>query len=462
MQSKPGLRGVTIWPRRNGKDLIAINIFTAKAMQRVGKYLYLGPYQNQTRDIVWNGNDDNGRPFLDYIPPELIVGKRSSLMEVDLINGSMLKLGGSDKFDRLVGKNYVGLLATEYSLQRPEAWQLIQPMLAANGGWALFNYTMRGMNHGYKMMRMAEKNKRWFFQFLTCEDTGYPTLEAIQREREDGMPESKIQQEFYNDWNASSEETFIPLDFVAPCLEKEAELQPKDYENSPRIFGVDVAYAAKGDKAVIAYRQGRKLHWVRWFRGMDNPAFADEILRLQKLFKPHAICIDAGRGEGVYGILNRKGLDHIVHPIHFGGKVYAEGIANMKAKLWLAMEAWFMNPNKPDLSNLDPETNPFANEVVAEELAEEISTPRKVLNDKNEIAVEGKASLKARGEDSPDLAEALSLAHGADDIEPDDILTTRQAELGMTIDDVHLIEEQENKYDPMSHSDSWFDGDEEW
>jgi len=289
MQDKPGLRGITIWPRRNGKDLIALNILIAKAIQRVGLYLYLGPLHTQTRQIVWLGGTNEGRKFLDYIPKALVSAKRNAVMEIELVNGSMIKVVGSDQYDNLMGLNCIGAVFTEYSLQRPEAWDYIRPMMAANGGWALFNGTPRGLNHMHRMYRMAQRNEHWFCQYLTRDDTNVPTLKAIEEERNGGMKESLIEQEFFCSWDSSTEDVFIPLDLIAPVIKPEAEIQPITYQHEPRIFGVDVAYAAKGDKAVICYRQGRKVHFVRWYQGMDNMAFANEISRFIKIIKPHVV-----------------------------------------------------------------------------------------------------------------------------------------------------------------------------
>lgn len=444
MQDREGLRGLAIWPRRNGKDLVSLNILIAKAIQRSGLYLYVGPYYTQTRQIIWAGATDSGRKFLDYIPPNLIEAKHESRLEVTLKNGSLIKLAGSDRYDTLMGLNAVGIVFTEYSLQRPEAWDLIRPMVAANGGWALFNGTPRGLNHLHAMAKMAEVNPKWFYQYLTCEDTGHPTKEQIQEEREAGMRESMVQQEFYCSWVASSEEVFIPLDFIAPCMEKEAELQEKDYEHEPRVFGVDVAYALKGDKAAIAYRQGRKLHFVRWYRGMDNTAFANEIARLAKAIKPHTINIDAGRGEGVISRLEDVLRIPNINPVHFGGKVYEEGIANMKAKMWVQMAEWFSNANMPDLTGLDE--NKYANQPVAEDLARELSTPFMELNEKNEIKVESKKSLKSRGERSPDLAEAVGLTFAVD-VEAEDIVP--QDRYGRP------VYQELPKYDYLDYMDSY-------
>ena len=394
------------------------------------------------------GGTNDGRKFLDYIPKELVAAKRSTVMEIDLVNGSMIKLVGSDNYDSLMGLNAMGAVFTEYSLQKPEAWDYIRPMLSANGGWALFNYTVRGMNHGYKMAKMAKSNPKWFYQYLTRDNTGFPTLEAIQDDREAGMRESLIQQEYYNDWNASSEETFIPLDLVSPCVDKSAELNATQYINEPRILGCDVAYAAKGDKATICFRQGRKVHFLRWYRGMDNQAFADEIFRYYKAIKPHAIFIDAGRGEGVISRLDRLGISHVIFPIHFGGKVYEEGIANMKAIMWVRMMEWFLDTNKPDLTGLD--TCKYANEPVEEQLLYELSLPFMIKNEKNQVAVESKAALKTRGEKSPDLAESVGLTF-AGIVDREDILTPRQEALGLTLDGF----QEEKPYDPLTYCDDY-------
>lgn len=453
MQDIPGLRALTVWPRRNGKDLIALNILVAKASQRPGLYLYIGPYHNQTRQIVWMGATNEGRKFLDYIPPQLVSAVRTSVMEIDLFNGGMIKLVGSDHYDSLMGLNCIGAVFTEYSLQRPEAWDYIRPMMSENGGWALFNGTPRGMNHMYKMARMAKRNNSWFYQYLTRDDTGYPSKEAIEADRAAGMKESLINQEYFCKWDASSEEVFIPLDVVKPTVGEKAELDPTLYAHEPRVFGVDVAYSAQGDFATLFYRQGRKVHFGRKYKGLDNQAFADEIARFIRIIKPHAVFVDAGRGEGVISRLERLGYQDIVVPVHFGGKVYEEGISNMKALLWTRMLEWFMNDNKPDMTNLD--NCSYSNEEIEEDLLTEITTPFMILNEKNEVQVESKKSLKSRGVSSPDLAEGLSLTF-AEEIELDPV-SEKLEKYGISTEDAAQIMSQlsqEEQYDPLTYADT--------
>jgi len=346
---------------------------------------------------------------------------------------------------------------TEYSLQRPEAWDYIRPMMAANGGWALFNGTPRGLNHLHTMYRMAKRNDKWFCQYLTRDDTGVPTVEAIEEERQAGMKESLIEQEFYCSWDSSAEDVFIPLDLIAPTIKPEAETNENDYRFEPRILGCDVAYAAKGDKATIAYRQGRKVHFLRWYQGMDNMAFADEIARYIKIISPHIVNIDAGRGEGVISRLEQLGHGDIVRGVHFGGKVYEEGIYNMKALMWIRMLSWFQADNRPDMVNLDEAIN--GNEPVEEQLIKELSTPFMLLDEKNQVRVEPKSALKTRGESSPDLAEGLGLTF-AEEIEPDELPSARLRDMGVTSDMMAAmnLQRQQEAYDPLSYMESLMEG----
>ena len=190
-------RGILVVPRRNGKDILSWNALIAKAAQRTGLYFYVAPYYNQVRQIIWEGFDWQGRRFLDYIPPELIQNKTKLDMRIDLKNGSQIKLQGSDQIDRIVGTNPYGIVFTEFSLHKPGAWEYLRPILAENGGWGIFNGTPRSYNHFHKLYEAANRDPGWYTQFLTRDDTGVPSLEAIEEDRKSGMPDELIQQEYY-------------------------------------------------------------------------------------------------------------------------------------------------------------------------------------------------------------------------------------------------------------------------
>ena len=212
-------RGMLVWPRRNGKDLFCWNLLIAKALQRVGLYYYIAPYYNQARQIIWEASTNDGIRFLDFIPAPLLEGLpnkgRTKIdMRQHLPNGSQIKLVGSDKIDSIVGTNPVGIIFTEFSLHKRGAWDYLRPILADNGGWAIFNGTPRGTAN--EMYELYEKcllsDSTWFLQHLTRDDTGFPSLEAIEEERRSGMPEALIKQEFYTNFLTGNVGTYYSVE----------------------------------------------------------------------------------------------------------------------------------------------------------------------------------------------------------------------------------------------------------
>jgi phage terminase large subunit len=197
-----GKRAVAIWHRRAGKDATSLNFTVVQAVQRPGLYWHLLPTYNQGRKIVWDGRTKEGRPFLDAWPKDLITGINSTDMKLELSNGSIWQVVGTDNVDRLVGANPIGCVFSEYSLQDPRAWDYIRPILAENGGWAIFIYTPRGRNHGYALYNMARNNPNWHCELLGIDDTKVLTEAIIEEERKAGMPEEMIQQEFYCSFDA--------------------------------------------------------------------------------------------------------------------------------------------------------------------------------------------------------------------------------------------------------------------
>jgi hypothetical protein len=189
-------RAVCVWHRRAGKDKTFVNFCFQQMVERIGTYYYYFPTQTMGRKILWDGMDKVGYKFLDHMPKGLIDNVNNSEMKMRLKNGSMFQIIGTDRLD-VVGTNPVGTVFSEFSLQNPQAWDYVRPILSENEGWAIFNFTPRGKNHAYKLDRMARENPKWFYQLLTADDTNAITQEAIQDERDSGMSEEKVMQEYY-------------------------------------------------------------------------------------------------------------------------------------------------------------------------------------------------------------------------------------------------------------------------
>ena len=90
MMNRNVKRAVWVWHRRSGKDITAFQVMICKAFKRVGVYWYVMPEYTQGRKIIWEGQRDDGRKFMDSIPPELIARKREDMMFIELVNGSII------------------------------------------------------------------------------------------------------------------------------------------------------------------------------------------------------------------------------------------------------------------------------------------------------------------------------------------------------------------------------------
>ncbi len=205
---KPRARAVAVWHRRGGKDLTLGHGTCAAAHRRKGAYWHVFPTEIQGRKAIWEGFTKDGQRIMEQIfPKEIRKSPKEFLpkaeMVVELKCGSLWRLLGSDKISS-VGAGPVGVVMSEYSLQKPSAWNYIRPMLDENDGWAAFPYTPRGHNHGKQLFDMAMENPEWFCERLTLKDTGaYDYETTIANARASGMPEALIQQEYMCDFEAA-------------------------------------------------------------------------------------------------------------------------------------------------------------------------------------------------------------------------------------------------------------------
>lgn len=210
-------RAVLVWHRRAGKDLFGVNFVATELVQRVGLYWHMLPTQAQGRKVVWDGMTRDGRSFLDHFPGHANVGedgsfctrKRDDHMSLWFANGSKYQVVGAEDPDALVGPNPLGIIFSEFSVyDSAEVWDLMRPILAENGGFAIFIFTPRGRNHAHKLYVTVDKLTDWFTQRLGIEDTKAVPEAVIQADRDSGMSEAKIKQEYYVSWDAPLEAAY--------------------------------------------------------------------------------------------------------------------------------------------------------------------------------------------------------------------------------------------------------------
>lgn len=209
-------RSVWVWHRRAGKDLTALHQDCKDAHRRVGAYWHIFPTAEQGRKAIWEGFTKDGKRILEQVfPREIRKSPREfapkAEMVVELKCGSIWRLLGSDKME-VVGAGPVGVTFSEYSLAKPNTWDLIRPMLRENNGSATFIFTPRGKNHGWKLLDMAQRTPGWFWSVKRLDETrAYDPEQTVAEERASGMPEELIQQEYFCDFSAANVGSFYGL-----------------------------------------------------------------------------------------------------------------------------------------------------------------------------------------------------------------------------------------------------------
>lgn len=201
-------RGLLIWHRRAGKDKFCWLYLIARAWEQVGVYYYFFPTYRQGKMALWEARDKSGISFLDHVPREIIKTQNNSELKLVLANGSLIRIVGTDNIDSIMGTPPLGSIFSEYSLQRPTAWDYIRPILVENRGWAIFNGTPRGKNHFWDLFQIAKDSPDWYMSLLTVDDTKVISLKDIEAEKEQGMSEEIARQEFWCDFSRGQEGTW--------------------------------------------------------------------------------------------------------------------------------------------------------------------------------------------------------------------------------------------------------------
>jgi hypothetical protein len=194
----------------------------------------------------------------------------------------------------------------------------------------------------------------------------------------------------------TGESEFISAAVVAAAQARDAEPQRFD----ALIIGVDVARYGD-DESVLVVRKGRDARTTEAvrLRGLDTMQLASRVVELAQSLRADAVFIDGGGVGG--GVVDRcRQLRLAVHDIQFGSKAdrsdfvtEGERYANKRAEMWGAMRAWLVT------GAIDPSI----------ELRDQLIGPTYGFTGRDEIQLERKADMRARGVPSPDWADALAL-----------------------------------------------------
>jgi len=259
--------------RRAGKDAQAFNAIWLYASLYPGNYVYTLPKIGQARNVVWEGKDLEGERWINKIPKHLIKSMNQSQCKIYFKNGSILHITGADSLmNSHLGSNLRGICMSEYHKTSPAIWDYVRPIIKRSNGWAMFLFTAYAKGHAYRLMQANIDNPNWFCRTLTVDDTrdnegNYIfSPDQIQEERESGMDEALIQQEYYCSEEASIKGTFFTQEltkaFDEGRIRKSVEVNP----HLPVFTSWDIGsrdtnsiwwFQKQGDKFVYFYQHDK-------------------------------------------------------------------------------------------------------------------------------------------------------------------------------------------------------------
>ena len=335
-------RIVTVQHRRSGKTKGSVNIAATQMMRRVGTYAHVFPEVKQAREVVWEGIDSSGLPYLEHFPRELMY-KPPNRSEMSITfkhpedpskPGSRYILLGTDRnANALVGMNPCFIIWDEYSLQNPLARELCRPIMRENKGIELFAFTPRGMNHAHDLYTHALSDDDWYTEYLTVNDTLRDALgenntpvitdDDIQRDINEGADLELIEQEYYLSWRSP-----MPGAYYAQELrqaDQEGRISKAYYDNTrPVITGWDFGTSKAHDTNSVWFIQleGNEVKVIDYYQASNEgvPHFVDMLEQKGYRYRCHFAMVkdldEADWGQGLTRVehFRRHGVDFTAVP----------------------------------------------------------------------------------------------------------------------------------------------------
>lgn len=199
IENKGFKKVILVAARRSGKDVTAWHIAVRQCLRERCNVYYVFDTRQHAKEVIWDSITNEGKRFVDFIPPELISNVNNTFLMITFINGSVLQLIGSNDYDKKRGLNPKGVVFSEFADQDPRIYtEVMSHALEARDGWALFISTPKAKNHLFDLYEKARKSSDWFCSLLTLDDTKHVDKDKIMKMQEDGLISyDMLMQEWY-------------------------------------------------------------------------------------------------------------------------------------------------------------------------------------------------------------------------------------------------------------------------
>lgn len=215
----------------------------------------------------------------------------------------------------------------------------------------------------------------------------------------------------------SDPDVTIPYEWVSEAIVRRYSLEGIE-KNTPIYAGFDVALKGSDDCA-FAVRQGNCVLFLDTWHNFNEDQTVEHVTQLLVQLWNMGLPVDTlfgdriGPGASVMRKLALrvgKQFKTAVVGVHVGETSPEDHCHLLRDLLWWRGRGFFEPGTTYQLSNGQPPVfSPNIESSLVDRLQAELSTAKYTITDRNKVKVESKQSMKDRGIDSPDLADAFLL-----------------------------------------------------
>jgi len=303
------------WARRSGKTMTVFNYAVSRMVEETMTVVIVYPTLKQGYKTFWSNIENDGFKTIEHIPQSLIARQSNSddNMRIELKNGSVFMCLGADNPEALRGANGKIYIFDECVDINGEAFGVVRPITALNGGQLLFTGTPKidGIS-GATFIRMRKEAEKQPDQYASMIDaTRYMTAEELEKVRQDYIiqygNDFKFRQEFLLDEGAALATSYYGNLLDTMAKDKRIGLHPyvPDYPvytawdlgmsdstavlfwqyNNKKLRIID-AYETHdvGDRGIVRFVQSKPYNYAWHFFPHDGAKRdSDAVTRIQKI-----------------------------------------------------------------------------------------------------------------------------------------------------------------------------------
>lgn len=288
-------------------------------------------------------------------------------------------------------EKHVLMLYDEASGIHDQIWEVSEGAMTTPGAmWLAFGNPTK--NTGRFRECFGKFKHRWITKQIDSRQARKASLKQIQQWVDDyGEDSDFVRVRVRGVFPRAGTNQFIGSDIIESCAKYVAE----GYEGLEKLLGVDVARFGE-DQSVITRRQGRKVHQPKKYRGLDTMQLAAKVVEEIDGYKPDAVFIDGvGVGSGVVDRVKQLRPSANIIEVNAGQIAHDPSkYFNKRAEMWGRVRDYLKAGAELPKDN---------------ELQEELQAVEYGFSPKQQIQIEKKEDMKARGLSSPDCADSLCL-----------------------------------------------------